>query len=305
VTELRRRVGAWWAGYWFEPAPPQRLDAFARVVFVVAAVHVVWIDHWMADHAEVPEVWYRPVALARLVRLPAPTPTTMALLQVAAVVSVVAALPRRAPRVTASAVFLTHSVWILWGFSYGKVDHDRLTLTVALAVLALTPRRGPDVGGRTGWALRVVQVAFALAYPLSAIVKLRTAGWEWANSAVFSRAIVRRGSSLGEWLLDWPGLLRVGQWAFLAFELFAVVLISRNVWLRRVALVGVVCLHLFTYLMIGISFLPHTICILAFFPLERIGEWWAARRPGPVEAGVRARGPASRSPAGTSATPRP
>jgi hypothetical protein len=216
----------------------------------------------------------------------------------------------------------------LWAFSYGKVDHDRLTITVALAVLALTPRRGPGVEAWTGWALRVVQVVFALAYPFSALVKLRTAGWDWANSAVFTRAIVRRGTDVGDLLVDSPWLLRAGQWAFLAFEVFGIVLLCRNTMLRAVALTGVLLLHAFTYATIGISFLPHTICIVAFFPLERLTRRGRATTRGSSDGDIAAdtptdtlpsgaadvtvrapaptgRAPSRRSPAGTSATPRP
>jgi hypothetical protein len=271
-----RSLRAWWTDYWFEPAPRNRLDAFARVVFVVVAFEVLWVDDWAVDHGRVPGAFYRPVHLARLIHLGAPTPTSMTVLRVLTVAACAVAMLRVAPRLTSAAVLAGNTVWILWAFSYGKVDHDRLTITVALVVLALTPRHGPDLGPRTGWALRMVQVAFALAYPFSAFVKLRTAGLGWANSAVFARAIVRRGTGLGEFLVHHTWMLHVGQWAFLFFELFAVVLLCRNTTLRTIGLIGVVALHGFTYATIGISFLPHTICLLAFLPLERAGEQWAA-----------------------------
>ena len=267
-----------WQEYWFEPAPIRRLDAFARVIFVVVGLHVMVIDAWAAAHDRVAASMYRPVLLARLLSLPAPTPTTMAWLRVLTVVACVVALWRRAPRFTSGLVLAGSTVWLLWAFSYGKVDHDRLTITIALLALTLTPRRGPDVESKTGWALRLVQVGFAFAYVFSAIVKLRTAGWEWANSAVFTRAIVRRGTPLGDVLLDVPGLLRIGQWAFLCFELAAVVILVRNRWTRALAITGVIALHTFTYATIEISFLPHTVCLLAFFPLERIGDRWAEWR---------------------------
>jgi hypothetical protein len=271
------RLRIWWSGYWYEPAPPNRLDAFARIIFATVILEVLTVDDWARDHARVPDAFYRPVHLARLLHLPAPTPTTMALLRILTVLACAIALLRIAPRLTSAAVLAGNTVWILWAFSYGKVDHDRLTITFALFVLALTRRRGVDVEARTGWALRMVQVAFALAYPFSALVKLRTAGFGWANSAVFTRAIVRRGTGLGDFLLHHSWMLHIGQWAFLFFEIFAVVLLCRNSRLRAVALVGVVGLHAFTYATIGISFLPHTVCIVAFLPLERIGEWWARR----------------------------
>jgi hypothetical protein len=247
-------------------------------VFATVILEVLVLDGWARDHDRVPAAFYQPVHLARLLHLPAPTPTTMTLLRVLTVVACLVAMLRVAPRVTSAAVLAANTVWILWAFSYGKVDHDRLTITIALVVLALTRRHGPDLEARSGWALRMVQVAFALAYPFSALVKLRTAGFGWANSAVFARAIVRRGTGLGNFLIHHTWTLHAGQWAFLFFEMFAVVLLCRNRTLRAMGLVGVLMLHAFTYATIGISFFPHTMCIVAFFPLERIGEWWAVRR---------------------------
>ena len=280
---VRARFEVWWSGYWYEPMPVRRLDAVARILFVTIIFITLSPDHWVIDHGDVPTSWYQPVLVARILQIPAPTPTTIAFVQTAIVVACALAMLRVLPRLTSAAVFAGVSTWIIWAFSYGKVDHDRLTIVVALLALALTPRKGPDVEARTGWAIRLIQVTFALAYPFSAIVKLQTAGFEWANGAVFARAIIRRDGLLGDVLIDYPALLRAGQWAFICFELFAVVLLCRNTRLRAVAIVGVLGLHAFTYATIGISFLPHTICIVAFFPLEKLGdamaqEWERLRR---------------------------
>ena len=267
------RFRRWWSDYWFEPMPVARLDAVARVLFVGIIFMVSSPDRWALDHAEVPHSWYRPVLLARVLHLPAPTAASIGMLRTVIVVACLVGLVRRVPRLTSAVVFSGVVVWVLWAFSYGKVDHDRLTMVLALFALSITARHGPDVLARTGWSIRLVQVGFALAYPLSALVKLRTAGWGWANSAVFARAMIRRDGYIGDSLIGHPEVLRLGQWAFLFFEIFGVVLLCRNKKLRAVALTGVVAMHTFTYLAIGISFLPHTICIVAFFPLERIGEW--------------------------------
>ena len=98
------------------------------------------------------------------------------------------------------------------------------------------------------------------------------------NSAVFTTAIVRRGTILGDRLLAYPDLLVLSQWAFIAFEVVSLVLLFPRAprTVRALALVGVFLLHLMTFLMIGISFLPHTICIVAFLPLERLSRRWRA-----------------------------
>ncbi|MBS1837861.1 MAG: hypothetical protein JST64_09210 [Actinobacteria bacterium] len=155
-----------------------------------------------------------------------------------------------------------------------------MTITVALLVLALTPRVGPAVERLSGWALRTVQVVFVLAYPFSAWAKIRFGGWGWMSSAIFSASIVRRGTAIGHRLVEYPDLLVVGQWAFVIFEVTTIVLLFPRAprWLRYAALVGVLLLHGMTYLMIGISFLPHTICITAFLPLEHLSRRWRQQR---------------------------
>ena len=52
---------------------------------------------------------------------------------------------RRAPQLTAFVVLVAFGLWISWAFGYGKVDHDRLTILVAFAAFACTPRTGPNV----------------------------------------------------------------------------------------------------------------------------------------------------------------
>ena len=258
---------------WFEPAPPQRLDALARVAYAVTLFMVFRNDDFAVIHGWAPRSFYKPVAIGRLLHIPAPTHTTLVLLEMVITAGCLVGFTRRAPRVTAGVVLVAFALWISWAFGYGKVDHDRLTILVAFAAFACTPRTGPDVEEKTGWALRVIQVVFVLAYPFSAITKLRLAGLRWPGSAVFARAIIRRGTPMGHWLLTPPILLQVGQWAFLGFELLAVVALLKPGKLRNVALVGILFLHLFTWSTIGISFVAHTTFLLAFLPLERWSPW--------------------------------
>ena len=269
VESFAERIRRGWTRYWFDPVPAERVDVFARIVAATVLFTVFVTDQWNTIHEHAPRDFYRPVLLARVLHLGPPTSATMTALRIVLAVGAVWMFTRRAPRAAAASVFVSYVVWLLWAFSWSKVDHDRLTIVVALLVLALTPRVGAAVEQLSGWALRVVQVVFVLAYPFSAWAKIRFGGWGWMSSATFARAIVRRGSSLGDALLSHPGLLVAGQWAFIAFEVVTLVLLFPRAprWLRVAALIGVFLLHLMTFLMIGISFLPHTICLTAFLPL--------------------------------------
>lgn len=270
--------GAWWRGYFYEAVPIRRLTLLSAIAYFVVAFTVFVSDRWAADHANAAAGLYRPLGLARLVHLPAPTPTTMLLLQLLLAACCLLGWWGRSPRVVGVATLVGYTVWLLWAFGFGKVDHDRLTIIVVLAVLATTDRLGPLASTRAGWGIRLIQVAFALAYPLSAVAKFRFGGVEWMNGATFTRAIVRRGTFVGDWMLHAPVLLQLSQWAFVIFELFAVCLLFRKGLLRNMAIVGVFLLHAVTYVMITISFLPHSIFLLAFLPLER---WFPGRETPP------------------------
>lgn len=281
MAEVMGGAREWWKAQWFAPLPRERLAVFSRIVHLTVLFTVLCTDRWVADHAWAPREFWQPVGLARLLGIPAPVPSTMTALQVVIGISAAAAIAGVGPRRLVNAVVAgAYTWWLVWAFSFSKVDHDRLTVVVALVVLAIVPGTGRGRDPLAGWALRTVQIVFLLAYPLSALAKLRASGTAWMSSAVFARAIVRRGSSFGDWFVTRPGLLQFGQWLFISFEMAAVAGLSRRRMVRGAVLAGIVLLHLFTYAAIGISFLPHTVCITAFLPLERLHPEVRRRRRG-------------------------
>jgi hypothetical protein len=169
--------------------------------------------------------------------------------------------------------------------SYGKVDHDRFAYLVALAVLPTVGRaRHGDTEplDAAGWAVRCIQVAVVLTYFLAAFAKLRFGGWDWANGATLTRAVLRRGTSLGTPLLQVPWLLHLSQWGIIGFELGSPLLLVRG-RVGRAMVVMCVLFHVVTFATITIIFLPHVMCLLAFLPLERL------RVPAPLRLRARSR----------------
>lgn len=296
AVSLPARFAAWWEAYWYEPIDRTRLRYFARIIYATVLVTVWFIDDWAPGHATAPRLFWQPVGIARLLSIPPPTTTTMTMLRVVLTVGPVvaialarpvdSALARRCARAANAVVFAAFGLWVIWAFSWSKVDHDKLTIMVALAALVVVPGVGTGVDRGVGWALRTVQVVFVLAYPLSAISKIDKSGWLWANQATFARAIIRRGTELGSHLAEQGELLRVSQWGFIIFEVVSILALSRNRRIRAVVLPGFFFLHFFTWLAIGIHFLPHTVCLAAFLPLERIRvpSWGRAAEVAVAEA---------------------
>lgn len=270
--------------WWFPAVPLRRVALFRVLVYLFIPVDVLVTTAWVSLHAYLPRALYRPLAVGRLLHLPAPTYGYVVGLKwalvVAAVAAAIGAVTGRTPRLLGALVFLLYADWMIVAMSYGKVDHDRFAFLVALAVL---PTVGRDVGRgaeqAAGWALRAVQVAVIATYPLSAWSKFRFGGLDWLNSAVLVGAVVRRGTVLGTPLLHVPELLRLTQWGIVAFELLSpVVLFLRPRW-QYAAVAGFVVFHLVTFATIGIIFLPHVVCLAAFLPLERLRLQAGVSRP--------------------------
>ncbi len=285
VSALVRAVSTF-GTWWLTPLPLARVAVLRTLIYLFLIFDMLYVATDVVPHGYVPEL-YQPTLAARILHLPTlGVAGGQILFWVVTLASVCAAagLAQRTSGWIAGAGFW---VWMLnsQGFSY--VSHDHMALMIAVLVLpTVGVARFTDTGSteRAGWALRVIQVFTILTYFGSAISKWARSGtpWIWANGAVFVWAIMRRGSDLVRWTLDFPALLIIGQWALLLLEFFSpVVLFLRGRWLY--ALVAAFLLfHLSTYLALGIHFLPTVVCWAAFLPLERIPRWLVrilGRRP--------------------------
>jgi hypothetical protein len=275
------RVESWW----FPPIALGRVAALRLLAYLFIPVDVILTTSWIAEHKYVPTDWFRPVRLARIVHLPAPTydgvTTVRALLLAAAVVAAVLAIAGagRALRVAGVVVAVLYLWWMLIGQSYGKVDHDRFAFVLMLFVLPTVgaARLGDRTSSeRAGWAVRMVQIGVVATYFLAAWAKIRFGGWGWVNGATLTSAVLRRGTGWAQWTLDAPGFLRAFQWFMVAFELGSIVLLFITRKRLLYTLVGMlVAFHVMTFMMLRIIFLPHLVALMSFLPLELL---WA--RPG-------------------------
>jgi hypothetical protein len=191
-----------------------------------------------------------------------------------------AAATGRAPRLLGWTVFVLYTEWMVVAMSYGKVDHDRLALLVALAALptaGLARHRDATPTERGGWALRVTQLAAVATYFLSGWAKLRFGGPEWLTGATLNAALLRRGTALGQPLTELPGLLVAAQFGIMAFELLSpLVFVVPRRW-RHIAVGFFYAFHLSVFATITISFIPQQVALASFLPLERLGIFTRGR----------------------------
>jgi hypothetical protein len=268
----------------FEPVPRGRIAAFRTLVYLFIAGDLVFFTGWVHKHAAIPGNLYRPLLIARVLHLPTPTPTVVnTIFWVLLPVSVLAATGRM-PRLLGWTVFILYFEWMMIAMGYGKIDHDRLGLLLALATLptAGKARHGdPEPTEAGGWALRMTQIGVVATYFLASWAKLRFGGLGWLTGATLTRAIIRRGTWLTNLLVSVPHLMTVSQFGIMAFELGSPIVFFVKKRLRYAIVIGFYLFHLVTFATITISFLPHQVAMTSFLPLEKVRpvEFVRSRRP--------------------------
>lgn len=287
-----------WTRFWFPAVPAARFEVFRRLLYAYLVLDVLVTTTWVRDHGTADMDLYQPLLIGRLLPLPVPTDAVVALTMWTVLVGAVVGLSGRAPRIVGAITACAYLQWMVIAFSYGKVNHDRFPLVVALFVAVTVGRtsvRDRTPSAAAGWALQMTMAATVAVYLLSVVAKVRYGGWLWANSATLTQALIRRATPIGELLRDLPHLTVLAQWAAVAFEVASPLLLVRH-RIRWVLWGTAIGFHVVAFAVLSIGFYPQLLCLLAFLPLERLvpvaRTSRAPLRPSP--AGARAR-PAERS----------
>jgi hypothetical protein len=257
--------------WFFAPVPLARIALLRLAVFAFVIVDVLRLHTSGYYHGWADPVWYEPLKIGQLLHLPAASVPLVVLLKWGCVVAAAAAMTGRAPRLLGWATALAWCWYQYIAFAYGKVDHDRTDFVVALLLLPtvgaahLSDRRRSEAAG---WAIRCVQLITIATYFFSGWAKLRFGGIGWVNSATLTRAVVRRGTELGDALLHVPHLMHVSQYLIITAELLSPLIFFVPERLRRLMVAGWYGFHVMVYATIKIAFWPHLIVLLAFLPLE-------------------------------------
>ncbi|MEU4218801.1 MFS transporter permease [Actinoplanes sp. NPDC026623] len=278
-------------GWLTEPVPLGRIAAFRTLIYLFVAADLVVFTPWVRHHASTPADLYEPLFAARLLHLPTPTPLLVHGVFWALLALALAAATGRAPRLLGWAVFALYFEWMIIAMSYGKVDHDRVGLLIALTALPTVGRARHGDPTRTeagGWALRVTQIAVICTYFLAAMAKLRFGGVDWVTSSVLARAIIRRGTDLADRIAGVPYLLILAQLGIIAFELTSPAIFFLKPRWRNYAVAFFYSFHVVTFATITISFAPHLAALTSFLALEKVRPvvWvrgFLERRRGQVE----------------------
>lgn len=273
----------------FEPVARARIAWLRTLLYGFVVFDVLFATSWVGRHGWAPPSFYQPIGPDHFLPLPVPTVAWVTFVQSALLVAAVIGVTGRLPRLAGWAVAGFYLERMVIAYGYGKVDHDRFGIVVALFVLptvgaARWGDRSPSEAA--GWAVRCIQLAVVATYFLAAFAKFRYGdGLAWLNSTTLLRAVVRRGTWLADPLIDLPWVLHVTQYGIILLELASPLVFWRRV--RTFFLVTFGLFHAVTFAMLTIIFLPHVMCLASFLPLERLRlpAFASVRRPALRPAG--------------------
>jgi vitamin K-dependent gamma-carboxylase-like protein len=296
-VRLTRRI----AGWWFAPAPAERLAALR---IAIGGFAVIWVTARLPELvavARLPASELAPIGVVRVLRAPLP-PGAVVAIAVAAVACLVAFTAGWRYRVTAPLAALG----LLWTLSYrhawGMVFHTDNLLVLHVIALACAPAADAWAVGRGadrpapaaghGWAIKLLAALTCATYLLAGIAKLRLSGPAWIDGAQLRNQIAIDGlrkallgatvAPLARLFVAHPGGL-VGFAALtLGIELGApLALLGGRI--ARLWVCAAWAFHLGVVLTMNVWF-PYPLAGLAFLPLldaERLVarpvRWWRSR----------------------------
>jgi hypothetical protein len=288
VDAVGRRLSDRFNRWLFAPMPLGRVAVLRTLVYSYVVVDILLVTFWARAKVEVSPELYSPLRVARWLPIfPEPTTLVVEVVFWALLVLAPIAAAGKAPRALGWVVFALYFEWMLIAMSYGKVDHDRFGLLVALAVLpTVGAARHGDLreSAKAGWALRVTQLAVIATYFLAAWAKLRFGGIEWLWGTTLTWAILRKGTVFSEWMLEVPFLLKVSQFFIMVFELTSPIVFFVSERVRRWIIAYFYSFHVGVALAITITFAPHLVAMTSFLALERVRPvQWLMRRRQPAQ----------------------
>ena len=261
----------------FTPTPLARVAILRVLVYAFVPIDVLLLHTSGYYHGWADPVWYKPMIMGQLLHLPPATVLLVNVLKWGSVVTALVALTGRFPRLAGWACAICWIWYQYVAFAYGKVDHDRGDFVFALVLLPTVGLAQLKDGRKSESALVSIQIVAIFTYFLSSWAKIRFGhGIEWLDSATIARAVIRRGTPVGDLFLQVPWSLHVMQYVMAIAEFTSpIIFFVPEKWRRR--LVGAWYLfHLSVYLTITIAFWPHLVMMLAFLPLEEYRDRFVA-----------------------------
>jgi hypothetical protein len=262
-----------WHRYWFRPAP---LIDLAVLRITAVGLQLVLLYQNLAGirtYSELPEQWYVPLPILRLLTLPfgSARPPSVEVLEIIWFITVIAGVFALVGLLTnlGLLIFAAGNVFIqAFLYSFGDFHHPEAVMMIALTVLALCPAGGAlsvdqwlRARARSGeplgmdsltresafarWPILTIQWIFVLMYLSAVLSKLVFFGPNWLNGFTLQGYLIRDGI---RW--DSPLALWVAQ-----HHLLVLALQYMTIWFQATFVLAVIFPKLrWIYVPVGLAF---------------------------------------------------
>jgi hypothetical protein len=220
------RAGSAWSRFWFAPRGP--LDLCAGRAAFFALVALLYLPRDAPAWGAVDPVFWAPVDLFDIARLPLLAPSALATLEVAWGAALLLACLGLGTRIATVVAFILGFYLLGVPQSMGKIHHFDGIVVVTMGILAVSrcgdafsldawlrrkradaPRVAPSP--EYAWPVRLIQVALALLFFAAGLAKLRYGGLDWILSDQLRWVLLRswhHGASTDPWTDLAPWLVR-------------------------------------------------------------------------------------------------
>ncbi|MCL4691524.1 MAG: HTTM domain-containing protein [Candidatus Hydrogenedentes bacterium] len=139
-----------------------------------------------------------------------------------------------------------------------------------------------------GFPIRVAEILIGLAYFFPGFWKLWTSGVDWIAGDNLTNLVLRyhalQDMARGQWIIEFPLLLKVGGGAVVLFELAFLFALFRP-RTRILAVVAGVAFHLVNWYLLNILFHPLLVCYVIFIDWGALARRFIPRMRAAVESG--------------------
>jgi hypothetical protein len=284
-------------GYFYAPAPPERLALLRIAVGTFSLVYLIARFRAITSVAKFQPAEFAPIGVVRWLSHPVP-PSLVVILTLLSLVAGGAFVAGYRYRLSGP-LFAILFLWITsYRSSWGMVFHVENLTALHLLLLAGAPaadalsvdaRRDTTFvpsHGRYGWSIRAMAAITVATYVLAGVAKLKIAGLDWMNGDYLRQQIahdnlrkIEVGSihaPLGAAMVRYSAPFTALAMMSLCLELGA----PLALWGRRSARVwvaGAWLFHLGVAVLMAIIF-PYQLALVAFLPFFELDRWSYVRR---------------------------
>lgn len=286
-----------WHGFWFAPAPLERLAIFRILVLSLALWDLnmygitAFADAAAVDAGTIQKVW-RPIYLFEVLGLEPAGLGTARLVFTVGWISMACGILGLFSRTACAVAAVVVIYWTGLVYSFGKPHHDKVALAFAVMALPLAPvgaclsvdsllrrvrglRRTATTHELAGVPIRLTQITITIGYCFAGWTKMAVSGLSWLNGYSLMGILTVHDN-------EWSAFLCQDVWLCQVLSLGAILVQGTFfmvlVWpaSRWFYLPSVIAFHVMTWKAMDTGpYMTLWFLLVCFLPLERVAGWVA------------------------------